>query len=101
LVCFFFSLISSVTLVVTILRQGEAVASIRYSTQTMWVPMEWYLTLPYLVAVGETLPPIGQCGTWMVKEIYRHFLQETMAVHMSLLHPPSMERRIFMDSDEN
>jgi hypothetical protein len=85
-----------------ITRQGEILASIRHSTWTTGIPMDWYPSLLCLVVVREELPPIAQCRTWMVKEVYRHFLQETMAVRMSLLQPPSAERRrIFVDSDEN
>jgi hypothetical protein len=85
-----------------ITRPGEILASIRHSTQATGILTDWYPSLLYLVVVREELPPIAQCRTWMVKEVYRHFLRETMAIHMLLLPPPSAERRrIFMDSDEN
>jgi hypothetical protein len=82
--------------------QGEVLASFRYGVQSNEVPMDWYLTLLYLLVAGEELPPIALCGMWMVEKVYRHFLQETMAIRMSL-HPPLTQerRRISVDSDEN
>jgi hypothetical protein len=82
--------------------QGEVLASFCYEAQSNEVLTDWYLALLYLLVAGEELPPIAQCGTWMVEKVYRHFLQETMAIRMSL-HPPltRVRRRISMDSDEN
>jgi hypothetical protein len=84
------------------MRQGEVLASFQYGAQSNEVPTDWYLTLPYLLVAGEELPPIALCRTWMVEKVYQHFLQETMAIRMSLHPPPTQgRRRISMDSDKN